>query len=275
MKITRNMEYLLNKNDFLCLCESQPSNPEIIDLFIPGFGVNLFGSTQTDEIAEVVKIAYKDILPNEHASVFFELQNYSSENYNTSYALTFEEQSQRLKKVLIAITDKFPNSKINITAQSIGCLALIPLIEFLQSNNFLLHNLALWGPPTLETDNHAERLSGAFINREGTIINLKGKSILQCKDQKKLIVEKEFWESLSRNTLVTNLKNISSLFSSVFLFFASEDKLYPDDILYYKNSMTDNCILIPIKGDSHTFRKPEMIIKLRDLMIRYYLKQQS
>jgi len=260
----------INLDGFSYLCEGQTSNPEFVNIFIPGFGVNLFGSTKTGDIHETVKIAYKNILPNNHVSVFFEVQDYSPLDDTVSFPLTFEEQATRLKKLLCILSQKYPNSRINITAQSIGCLAIVPLIDFLKKNNFRLHNFALWGPPTFERDQHPERLSGVFIGGS-TFIDPNGNSVLCCRDNKKLIVKREFWQSLSKNRLASELASVSGLFSVVLLFCASKDKLYPDGVIYYKPFLTKNCRAFLIQGESHTFREPTMQLELGKLMKQYFL----
>lgn len=263
---------LFAAENFSCLYDCKIENPNKISIFIPGLGVNLFGSTETEAMSDPVKYSYQDILPKECGSFFLELQDYNPQDNRVSYPLRFEEQAIRIQKVLLTIMNKFPVSEINITAQSVGCLAIIPMIHFLKSSNLPLHNLALWGPPTFEKNKHSELLSNAFAKREGTKINLNGESVLQCKNQKTLIVGNEYWDSLEKNILSNNLQKISGLFSSVLLFIASQDKLYPNGNSYYKNLMAKNCVLIDIHGESHTFQELGMQRELRKFMRQYYLK---
>lgn len=256
--------------DFLLKSAGDPYLSTDVTMFIPGFGVNKFGSPAIDSEAAILRCALLDIMPRNHTTVLTELQNYDSADNKISYPLTFEEQASRLTAVMSDIL-KFPKLKrINIIAQSIGCLALIPMLNYLTRNCVHLHRLSLWAPPTFEDETHSLRIARCFLPENIPFTDHYREVILPGKEGKMIHVSDSYWNSLRKYKMVENLYDITAVFRRSLLIFASHDKLYPHGISYYAPFKSNRCFLFEIPGSSHTFRPPEMCDDVSLLMKKHF-----
>jgi len=145
-----------------------------------GFGVDSNSSGMFSLITEMYKDSYLTI----------KFHYVSKDDFTgDTYVHPFSIQKEKLRTVIEKVTKKYPGKTITLLSHSQGCFISS---MYLKESNRKIDQVIMLAPP-LTTD-LVKKMTSYFLQKQGTKINIQGKSILKRSVGNNTYVPKEFWE---------------------------------------------------------------------------------
>jgi hypothetical protein len=140
---------------------------------------------------------------------YVSIDNFTDQTFVPEYS----KQVEKLKTMIENITTKYPQiEEITIIGHSQGCF--IPAL-YLKETGLTIKKLILLSPPA--TTDVARKMVEYFRRRKGTVIDMKGTSILKRSNGSETIVPKEFWLQAEKTNPLEAYKYVNSRYDVVFV----------------------------------------------------------